>query len=261
MKFVMIPTWPLLTTPWVDRGDKARFMALPMPGKRVTDLAEREIVSTIYPKIMTTEQLCKWWHRVRRWKVVANHPLWPPNQECQLSLNESFTTDEEIVDDMPYGWNNVGSGIASDWFAAGAWSGSFEWTDTLEQVHGVDFTLRILAKPIAPHIDASYYLTGDFTEILPYLRLTAGGVGIDGNAWSADSAAMYETPEIDRPEQQGSTTCTVDGLAITMTSYFATGSGFESDPMTLVLTPSLFWEYRDADGLNPKYDSLTGAIL
>jgi hypothetical protein len=184
------------------------------------------------------------------------------NQQCELELDVTGTLLEEIVDDMPYGWNNAGDGVAAHWFAAGNWTGSFVWTDDfVSEDHTAYFTLAILRKPIAPELAASYYLSGDFTRILPYLRLTFATDGIDGNYAQFDSAGLYETPEVDRPELAGNATCTVDGLTIDVVSYFSTGSGFEDDPMTITLTPSLFWEYRDANGLNPKYDSLTGAKL
>ena len=249
MKFVMLPTWDIPPANYVERGDTSRFMALPMPGDRVESLTAND--STIYPVVMTTEQLCKWWHRVRRWKVIANHPLWPVNQQCTLTLDESniYSLDEEITMDKE---------TATDWYYAGSWTGNFTWDDPLAVERTAYFTLEILRKPSAT-IARSYSLTGDFTEILPYLRLQASGDGIDGNLWAADSAAFYDGAPA--PATNGTASATIDGLAPTITAAFDGGSGFEDDPMTLTLTPSLYWEYRDANGQNPKYDALTGAKI
>ena len=248
MKFVMLPTWDVPPASYNERGDTSRFMALPMTGERVEALME--IDSTIYPKVMTTEQLCKWWHRVRTWEVICNHPQWPVNQPVTLSLDESSVNslDEEITMDKE---------TATDWYYAGSWTGNFTWEDDLAIERTAYFTLSILRKPSIT-IDESYYLSSDFTEILPYLRLQASGDGNDGNAWAADSAAFYD--DIGKTVN-GTASATIDGLAPTMTAAFDTGSGFEDDPLTLTLTPSLFWEYRDSLGLNPKYNSLTGAKL
>ena len=118
------------------------------------------------------------------------------------------------------------------------------------------FTLQILRKK-SVNIQTPYFLTDDFNQILPFFRLQCGGDGIDGNLWSADSAGFYDGPT----SIQGAATASVDGFAPSMTAAFTTGSGFEDDPMTLTLTPSLYWEYRDSLGENPKYDALTGAEL
>ena len=243
----MLPTFDSPAT-YIERGDGSKFLALPMPGERIADLATNEIDGTIYPVIMTTEQLCKWWHRVRQWEIVANHPRWGGDNTCNLVLDESnvYSADEEIVDDKE---------TATDWYYAGIWTGNFVWNDGAFD-RTAYFTLRILAKPTVD-VDASYYLTEDFTQILPYLRLEFSGDGIDGNEGRADSAAFYDgTATV-----QGTCSADIDGLTPSMTAAFDTGSGFEDDPMTLTLTPSLYWEYRDVNGQNPKYDSLTGAIL
>ena len=261
MKFVMMPTWPLTTPAYVERGDGSTFLALPMPGQRVTELAPLAGDNTIYPLVMTMEQLIKWWHRVRKWEIVANHPLWPVNQIVTLSLSETGSLGEQIVMNMPNGWNNVTSPDPNDWFAAGKWTGSFVWTDPSAVEHTAYFTLSILQKPSAD-ILSSYYLTGDFTQILPYMRLTFFTDGIGGVFAYADSAAFYDTPPGDHPDigdANGNASATIDGLAPLMTAAFFTGSGFEDDPMTLALTPSLYWAYAKPDGSDPTWNTTTGA--
>ena len=251
MKFVMLPTWDVPPASYNERGDTSRFMALPMPGERIEDVDGTAIDGTEFPLVMTTEQLCKWWHRVRTWEVIANHPLWPVNQSVTLTLDESSVNslDEEITMDKE---------TATDWYCAGIWTGNFVWTDGLSIDRTAYFTLTVLKKPDFVNDFRPYYLDADFTRILPYFRLQANGDGIDGNLWAADSAAFYD--EVGKVVN-GTASAAIDGVAPSLTAAFDAGSGFEDDPMTLTLTPSLFWEYRDADGLNPKYDSLTGAIL
>ena len=249
----MIPTWEIVPAEFAGIDTGAIFLALPMPGERVATVAA--VDSTIYPVVMTTEQLFKWWHRVREWELSASHAIWGGAQVINLTLNETDTVDEEITCDMPTGWNNAGSADPFDWFRAGYWTGSFVWNDGAAD-HTAYFTLRILQKPSAT-VDKSYYLPDDFTQILPYLRLEFSGIGVDGNEARADSAAFYDgTATV-----QGSCSANIDGITPTMTAAFDTGSGFEDDPMTLTLTPSLYWEYRDSLGENPKYDALTGAEL
>ena len=253
MKFTVIPTWDIVPPEFVGIDTGALFLALPMPGERVATLTP--VDSTIYPVIMTMEQLFKWWHRVRQWEVSASHTVWGGEQFVSLVLDETDTTDEEITCDMPTGWNNAESADPLDWFRAGRWTGSFVWNDGAFD-RTANFTLRILRKPSAT-IAESYYLTDDLTQILPYLRLECSGDGIDGNLWAADSAAFYDSS----PTLQGSCTADIDGITPTMTAAFDTGSGFESDPMTLVLTPSLYWAHANPDGSEPAWNTLTGEQL
>ena len=121
MKFTMIPTWEIVPAEFAGIDTGAIFLALPMPGERVATVAA--VDSTIYPVAMTTEQLCKWWHRVREWELSASHPVWGGAQVVSLTLNETDTVDEEITCDMPTGWNNAGSADPFDWFRAGYWTG------------------------------------------------------------------------------------------------------------------------------------------
>lgn len=250
----MIPVYPVLPTTYVDRGDTTRCLALPMPGERVDDLSLVRADNTIYPVIMSMSQLCKWWHNVREWELSVNHTIWG-TQSATMVLNETDTTDEELTLDLPTGWTNATSADPLDWFRAGRWTGNFVWNDGAVD-HTAYFTLLILQKTLAT-VARSYYLTGDFTQILPYFRLTCEGIGVDGNAWAADSAGFYDSSHT----VQGSASASVDGVVPVMTAAFDTGSGFETDPMSISLSPSLYWEYRDADGTNPKYNSATGVKL
>ena len=257
MKFVMLPTYPVPPANYTQRGDTADFLALPMPGKRVADLSVQVADMTIHPVIVPMETLCKWWHKVREWRVILNHPKWPANQPCVLSLNESDTIDEGIVQDMPTGWANVGSADPFDWFRAGYWTGTFTYTDHLSFVRTVAITLSILRKKSVT-ISEVYYLTGDFTQILPYLRLQIEIEGLDGNSARGDTANFYDESPV---TTSGDFSANIDGFTPTVVAACATGSGFESDPLTMDLSPYAYWPYEDAGGGNPKYNALTGAKL
>ena len=251
MKFVMIPTWPLPPASYVQRGDKAHFLALPMPGQRVADVTAG-LAGGIFPVVMPMDQLLKWWHRVRKWRLTVTHPTFGPAPiPVDLELTETGTLGEEIVDDMPGGWNNVGSADPLDWFSAGRWNGSFVWEDGLSFEHTAYFSLTILAKPDNVNFYAAYKLDSNFTRILPYMVFSGSGDGIDGNTWAVSTGEVFDPAQV-------SATVNIEGLAPSISAQFTTGSGFEDDPMTLTLTPLLYWEYRDEDGANPKYNAETG---
>lgn len=245
MRFTLIPTFAGAPD-YVQRGDATHFLGLPMPGDRVSSLAPMQ--TTPFPIIMDMERIIKWWFRVRKWKVVANHPLWPVNQEFVLSLGENQAIDEEICALSQYG---------------GKWSGAFLYRESFFD-RTVSFTLSILNLPDFIHLFQSYFLAGnEFEQILPYLHMGVVIEGIDGNFAYADTASFYAAAPADYPSQDdinGEFDCTIDGLEIQMPSVIEGGSGYEDDPVTFTLTPSLFWPWADTSG-NPKYDALTGAPL
>ena len=255
MKFTMLPA----VSYWSDTGADVdpMFLALPMPGEVVSYLPTYAINGTMFPLVITMEQLCKWWHRVRTWQITANHPLFGTGLTATLSLDESDTTDEEIVLDMPNGWPNVGTADPFDWFRAGRWTGSFTYVpDGFTRT--VSFTLTILPKTSATILRSYYVLANEFSSIVPFVRLQIEIDGIDGNQARGDTAGFFdETP----PTAAGTMTCDIDGQEPIVSAACATGSGFESDPVTFVCTPSLYWAYANADSTEPTYDTLTGAQL
>jgi hypothetical protein len=246
MRFTLIPTFGSIVN-YVQRGDPAHFLGLPMPGERVSALVPMQ--TTPFPVSIEMERLIKWWFRVRQWKVVANHPLWPANQECILSLDENQAIDEEVTALAQYG---------------GKWTGGFTYTDPLSFVHDVNFSLSILNLPDFINLFQSYFLAGsEFEQILPYLHIGVVIDGIDNNFAYGDTASFYTATPADYPSQDdinGEFDCTIDGLDIQMPAVISTGSGYEDDPVTFTVTPWRFWPWNDADG-NPKWDILTGALI
>ena len=247
MKFTMIPTWTGAET-YVDRGDELQFLGLPMPGERVADVDLVAVDGSTFPAVVPMTQLIEWWHRVRKWSATATHPFWG-TESATLELDESDTTDEEITADNTLAW-----------FKAGRWTGQFTWV--YEPAPDGDevfaFDLQILAEPEGVFNLPSYYLDGDFTRILPFIRLKMDINGVDGINGSGDSAGFYD--EDPPPTPDGTITATLDGIPLTIAAALY-DTLLEDDEITVTLTPSLWWEYRDADGTNPKYNALTGAKL
>jgi hypothetical protein len=245
MKFVALPTKAGSPT-WIERGDPVQFLALPMPGERTSTLAP--VPATVFPSTVPMEQLIKWWWRVREWKIVATHSQWGGIVETTLSLDESHAIDEEVTMLPTYG---------------GEWTGSFIYNDGITD-NTVTFNLRILALPDNINLFQSYYMTGDFSQILPYLRLKTTMGGTDGNMAYGDTGSFYEAPDSDYPSDDdinGEFDCLVDGVDLQMPAVITTGSGFETGVVDFVLTPSLYWQYANQNGSNPKWNSLTGALL
>lgn len=246
-----------------DKFQKRGHAFLPVTGAKTDD----EPADTLYPVGVPMDVMAKWFWRVRYWTANVNlnfsgtvvsdsFQLFNVSRECEIDgtiiTPSQFLTSESQLPKMLQGLSHVAQVDRSP------------SPDIAREIAiGIQF---YCAQPVAPELffptpfftQSLYY--GDFqfqhqtTEPSPtgfpavniwgYITWDEGSEVIAdfGNNWVTDPNDLI--------------TVVVDGYPVScfaVTSLPASG--------TIEITPSLYWEYRDANNSNPIWNAITGAKI
>jgi len=233
-------------------------------GERSTTQAE---VPQGYPILMTDLQFTEWLYRFKvhdfdiAYELSGVHPTSGDTYtisgaaSATVASAQSAFEESELIEDYSLtggaqgGFSGSISGTQTTTFGTSSETATLNGTLTLQVAFG-RYTLP------TPTLVVPYYYRTDLDQWLPSLNVASafGGSGIFNLSFSAIPSPVPGVGEKIVP-----VTITVNGESTTAQALILDWLNFTS--FSASITPNTWWEYRDANGANPIWNSIDGAKL
>lgn len=205
------------------------------------------------PLQMTVNKGVEWYWRVKSWDLTIEGTGVDgfPSQTITLDHQEGTPVATEL--DLCDWFNRIGGHLwayasGGGMFTASIGAGTLNVTPRLYYLGQgfVDLKAYQMTRCDSPATALFLPTMGLYIELVWNDGVSIDGIYI-GTSYDSGATADHDT------------TLTMDGESFAFRWTMFSGDDFGT--ITVSLTPSAYWEYRDADGNNPIWDSATGAQL